>query len=203
MRFSVTVNFTTFYQWRFLISELRDKFKDGVMRKIVKNKALVLIDMQDFFLKNFVPSVKKKLIHNQTVLIDLCVKNNIPIIVLEYKCRGIFRGETILQLKKKIKPILKEVIIKESNSGFTDTNLNTVLKDLKTKEVILAGINANGCIQDTAIGALYRGYKVTTSLGVIANLSRKDLDLSKRNKNWFMDNTNFFETVEDLINYLK
>ncbi|MFC1615065.1 isochorismatase family cysteine hydrolase [Patescibacteria group bacterium] len=168
-----------------------------------KNKALILIDMQDFFLKKFVPSIKKNLIHNQTILIDKCIKNKIPIIVLEYKCRGIFRGETIPQLKKKVKPMLKEIIIKESNSGFTDTKLDTILKDLKVKEVILAGINANGCIQDTAIGALHRGYKVTTSFGVIANLSRKDLDLSKRNKDWFMNNTTFFEDVENLVNHLK
>jgi nicotinamidase-related amidase len=167
-----------------------------------KNKALIIIDMQDFFLKKFVSNIKKSLVRNQGVLIDLCVKKNIPIIILEYKCKGILRGKTISQLKKKTKYALKEVIIKENNSGFTNTRLDIVLKDLKINEVILAGINANGCIQDTAIGALHRKYKVITSLGVMASSSRKDLDLSKKNKDWFIDNTIFFENLKDLIKYL-
>ena len=167
-----------------------------------KNKALIIIDMQDFFLKKFVSNIKKSLVRNQGVLIDLCVKKNIPIIILEYKCKGILRGKTISQLKKKTKYALKEVIIKENNSGFTNTRLDIVLKDLKINEVILAGINSNGCIQDTAIGALHRKYKVITSLGVMASSSRKDLDLSKKNKDWFIDNTIFFENLKDLIKYL-
>ena len=167
-----------------------------------KNKALIIIDMQDFFLKKFVSNIKESLVLNQSILIDLCVKKNIPIIILEYKCKGILRGETIPQLKKKTKYALKEVVVKENNSGFTNTRLDMILKDLKINEVILAGINANGCIQDTAIGALHRGYKVTTSLGVMASSSRKDLDLSKKNKDWFIDNTIFFENLKDLIKYL-
>jgi nicotinamidase-related amidase len=167
-----------------------------------KNKALILIDMQDFFLKKFVPSIRKNLIQNHSVLIDLCIKKDIPIIVLEYKCRGNLKGETISQLKKKIKDVLKKVIIKENNSGFTKTKLDMVLKDLKIDEVILAGINANGCIQDTAIGALHRGYDVTTSLGIMASSSRKDLDLSKKNKDWFVNNTTFFKDFKNLTKYL-
>ena len=71
------------------------------------------------------------------------------------------------------------------------------------KNILLMGINANGCVQDTAIGALYRKYKVITSHGIIASSSRKDINLSERNKDWFIKNTNYFENIEDVLIYLE
>ncbi len=166
------------------------------------NLAVVLIDMQDFFLKHFKPEIVKTLVINQSKVIDLCIKNKVPIIVLEYKCKGVFRGETIIELRRKIKNVSETlIVIKESNGGFTNTDLDKILKNIKCKKILLMGINANGCVQDTAISALHKGYVVMTSKGIIASAHRNDMELSKRNEAWYKENTIFFEDTKDLINH--
>jgi nicotinamidase-related amidase len=160
-----------------------------------KNTAVIIVDMQDFFLDNFTPKNRELLIMNQIKIIKLCVKNKLPFVILEYKCRGIFRGELIKKLDKMIKNTQKETIIKESNSGFTDTNLDSILNNLKIKQILLFGINANGCVQDTAIGAIRRGDRVITASGIIASSSRKDLELSVKNLKWYKKNTTFCEKI--------
>jgi nicotinamidase-related amidase len=168
-----------------------------------KDTAVIIIDMQDFFLKNFPVSISNELIENQKHVINLCLKKKMPFVLLEYKAGGIFRGKTILKLEKIVKDSVKEIIVKESNSGFTDTDLDKTLRNLNVGTVLLMGLNANGCIQDTAIGAIHRRYKVVTSAGIIASSSRKDLALSKRNERWFKKNTHFFEDPTNLTSYLE
>lgn len=167
-----------------------------------KNVALILVDMQDFFLKNFSPVIKRNLITRQGYVIDLCIRKNVPLIVLEYKAGGIDRGKTTPALEQKIRKAKQEIIIKENNSGFTKTTLHEILKGLGIKEIVLMGVNANGCVQDTAIGALHRGYKVVTCLETMASASRKDAELSKRNRDWFRSNTTLLESSENLIAYI-
>ncbi len=168
----------------------------------MKKLALIITDMQDFFLKNLQPSIQNKLIENQKVVIEFCMKNNIPIIILEYKAGGKLRGATTSSLHKIIKGNLLEIILKENNGGFTKTNLDLILKNLKVSQIILLGLNANGCIQDTAIGALHRGYEVITAQGLIANSYGKSLEISKRNMNWYKSNTCFFDNPQELTGYL-
>ena len=167
-----------------------------------KNIAVVIVDMQDFFLKKFKPEILDALIKNHLVIIDFCIKNRLPFIVVEYKAGGKFRGKTIQKLDNRIKNVHKETFIKEHNSAFTDTKLDEILKNLKTKEVLLIGINANACIQDTAIGALHRGYKVVTGHGIIACTSRKDLELSKRNRKWYLKDTTYFDDIKGILDYV-
>lgn len=171
-------------------------------RHKTNDTAVIIIDMQNFFLKNFTRSIREKLIENQLRVVDACLKNKLPFIILEYKCRGKLRGKLIKQLDEKIQNVYKVVFVKENNSGFTKTKLESILKELRVKNLLLMGVNANGCVQDTAIGALNRGFRVITSCGVIASASRNDLDLSKRNKNWFFKNTTFKTTPDDLVHYL-
>ena len=159
--------------------------------------------MQDFFLKNFPVSISNELFENQKQVIDLCLKKKMPFVLVEYKAGGILRGKTILKLEKLFKDSVEEIFVKENNSGFTNTDLDKTLRNLNIKTVLLMGLNANACIQDTAIGAIRRRYKVITSEGIIASSSRKDLTLSKRNGRWFKKNTHFFESPAALITYLQ
>jgi len=163
---------------------------------------VVLVDMQDFFLNNFSPAMRSSLISEQGKIVDLCMRKNIPLVVLEYKASGKDRGKTTPKLEQKIRKIKQEVIIKENNSGFTKTHLDSILKALKVREVIVMGVNANGCVQDTAIGAQKRGYKVATCLETMASASNKDGQLSRKNKEWFRKNTALFASTKELMNYL-
>ena len=165
--------------------------------------AVLLIDMQEFFLQHFDKHIRKELVDNQISVLNFCIKNKLPIIATEYKCRGIFRGHMITTLHKKLGKALAHIVVKESNSGFTKTELDQVLKDLKVKRLLIMGINANACVQDTTIGAISRGYKVLISKGIIASAGRKDLEISKRNMKWYKAHSNFFETPKELIIHLE
>jgi len=167
----------------------------------IMNRALVIVDMQNFFLKNMKKENKKQLIQNQLLLINSCVENNIPIIELEYAYRGENRGKTISELHKQYIP--KYTITKFDNGGFTKTDLHNQLQKLNIQEIILIGINANGCVQDTAIGGLNRGYKITTEKGLIANTWSDDLHLSKSNGVWYQSKTQFFDSASELVKYLE
>lgn len=168
-----------------------------------KNTAVIIIDMQDFFLKNFPTPISNELVEKQKRVILFCLRKKMPFILLEYKAGGVFRGRTVSRIKKIINNSVKEVLIKENNGGFTNTDLDKTLKNLNIGTLLLMGLNANGCVQDTAIGAIHRRYKVITSEGIIASSSRKDLSLSKNNGNWFKKNTIFFKNHNDLVNYIK
>jgi len=66
----------------------------------------------------------------------------------------------------------------------------------------LIGINANACVQDTAIAALFRGYKVITGHGITACTGRKDLELSKRNREWYLMHTTYFNDIKGIKDYI-
>jgi len=163
-------------------------------------KVLIIVDMQNAFLKNMSTKNKKSLISNQISIINSCIEKNIPVIELEYDCLGMKTGKTVSELHKLYTPL--QTIIKKNNGGFTNTTLDIFLKEINAKEVILIGVNANGCVQDTGMGAINRGYKVTTALGSIASVWRNDLELSRNNLSWYQNNTKLFLTTNELIEYL-
>jgi nicotinamidase-related amidase len=164
----------------------------------MKSTVVVLVDMQNFFLQRIPKSAHKELIENQISILKLCAEKKIPVIVLEYKNRG----KTIPALQPALKKVVTEIISKPHNSGFRDTNLEEILKELKAKSVILMGINGSGCVQDTAIGAIYRGYKVLTARGVVASSSIKDSRLATTKK-WFSENGTFLESTQQLSSELQ
>lgn len=160
--------------------------------------AVVLVDMQDFFLKRVTKENCERIIPNQIKVINFCIKRKVPFIVLEYKKRG----DTTKVLKEKIRKLPNvEVIVKEHNGGFTNTNLAEILEELKTRSILLMGINASGCVQDTAIGALHREYKILTASTVIASFSERDRNLAT-SKKWYSRKGKYFESTEDLLKYI-
>ena len=162
--------------------------------------AVILVDMQDFFLKRISPSTKKDLITNQSKIIKVCSSRHIPLIVLEYEGTG--RGKTISALQKELNRAMPIVIRKPHNSGFRDTDLASTLEELRVKKVVLMGINGSGCVQDTAMGALARGYAIATGRGVIATASKRDMNLAT-SKRWFLSNGEFFEEPSSLLAYIQ
>lgn len=159
-----------------------------------------MIDMQDFFLENLAVESRRKLVANQSRILDLCVK--IPLFVFEYNAGGVFRGPTTKLLRDKAKHVSGITIIKDNNSAFVGTNLHERLKEKKIRTLFIIGINANGCVQDTAIGALRRGYKVFTSTDLIASTSRGTLGLSKRNEHWYRSNNLLLKDVQEVMNLI-
>lgn len=161
--------------------------------------AIVVVDMQDVFLRELNARVRSELINNQSRLFDLAFKKHIPVIVLEYGKNGLTRGQTIKQIREGAHNQILFTIIKNSNSGFKETDLDLRLKAHNINKLIVVGVNANGCVQDTVIGALRGNYEVLTAKGLIANSYTNDMSLSPRNEAWYKRKVRFFDSTEELF----
>lgn len=66
------------------------------------------------------------------------------------------------------------VLYKRSYSGFRDTGLDMLLRDLGIDTVILTGIHTHICVLHTAWDAFYHGYHVVIPRDAVAAFSRED-----------------------------
>ncbi len=68
---------------------------------------------------------------------------------------------------KNASPFLLKRVIKMDFSGFKDTDLNQIIRDLEVETLFLMGVDASCCVMHTANDAINEGYKVITSPEVI------------------------------------
>ena len=71
-------------------------------------------------------------------------------------------------------------IIKKRYSAFFETNLETVLADLKPDTLVIAGINTHACIRMAAIDAYQRDWPVILAADCIDSYDREHHDVSIR-----------------------
>jgi nicotinamidase-related amidase len=78
-------------------------------------------------------------------------------LLVAYSTTGAGSPETILPV---LKPLAGEHVVKGSVDKFFGTDLEAYLKGKGIKQVIIAGIVAEGAVLGTSIGAALRGFKV-------------------------------------------
>lgn len=131
--------------------------------------AVVLIDMQEDFVKELFKEEKGMIISAQKRLLSLCVKYNIPLVVLEYENHK----ETIPELSEWIEKIKRvEILKKKNDDGFRNTQLDAVLKNFGVKNLLLAGVNTSWCVRETARSALHFGFEVYSNKNLKADSIR-------------------------------
>lgn len=149
------------------------------MRLNVAASALLVIDMQKFFLDQasptftcgglaILPTVKR--------LIDVFRRAGRPVIFTRHvhhpadldsglmgwwwegKC---LEGSSESEVHPDLAPLPGEkVVFKHRYSAFYNTDLETVLRCLKVEDVVVSGIMTNLCCESTARDAYYRDYRV-------------------------------------------
>lgn len=149
--------------------------------------ALIIIDMLEEFVhgrlkspdaEKIVPSIKR--------LIGIARQNNVPVIYVadrhfpvdhELKIWGkhALMGSEGSEIIKELAPSGKDyVLYKRSYSGFRDTGLDMLLRDLGVDTVILTGIHTHICVLHTAGDAFYHGYNIYVVKDAVAAFSRDD-----------------------------
>jgi len=63
-------------------------------------------------------------------------------------------------IRKELKPLPGEPVVKSGPDKFFNTNLEQILKDRNIETVILVGTSAHGAVLNTAAGAAARGYQI-------------------------------------------
>ncbi|MCS4541619.1 MAG: cysteine hydrolase [Euryarchaeota archaeon] len=136
--------------------------------------AIIVIDM----LKDFVTGSLKcdravRIISNIKNLLDHARNKNIPIIFSndhhiptvdkEFKLWGphAVAGTEGARVIDELKPNEGGYIInKRRYSGFFETDLDLLLRELDIETVVLTGLHTNICVRHTAADAFFRGYKL-------------------------------------------
>jgi isochorismate hydrolase len=145
---------------------------------IPSSSALLVIDMQDFFLSDdshaFIPA-SKAIIPNVRKLITAFREHDLPIIftrhsLLENEEPGVMgrwwsdviREESELSvISPSLAPLSSEVVIRKTKyNAFYKTELEDVLKKEKVKSVVITGVMTHLCCETTAREAFTRDYEV-------------------------------------------
>ncbi len=142
----------------------------------VKNSALLVIDMQSFFLDKsshacvpgadaIIPNIKK--------LVDGFIGNGRPVVFtrhIDYENSNsmmkkwwqdsIKEENTLSEIIPELSRYNTTVIIKSRYDAFLETNLDDFLKSKDVSQLVITGVLTNLCCETTARAAFTRGYFV-------------------------------------------
>ena len=124
----------------------------------MSNEALIIVDMQVFFLDDKNPSELDQALKVQREMIDHFMENNFPLVYLAY-----LSGDKVSPIHPFILPSNTQklpVVYKESDDGFKETGLDELLQNLGVKKIHVTGCNADYCVKDTVRSAISKGYEV-------------------------------------------
>lgn len=169
------------------ISRLQELSVPLKNRIAVTKPALLVLDMQDYFLSPkshaFVPS-SPHLIPEISKAIKIFRQNNLPVIFTRHLnspadagMMGIWWRE-IIQKDKKLSEISEKldvsdsiVLEKSQYDAFYRTSLQEVLQHLAVQTVIVTGVMTNLCCETTARAAFTRGYRVLMPVETTATMN--------------------------------
>jgi len=144
-----------------------------------EKSALLVIDMQDYFLDQRSPTftcgglailpVVKRVIgayreQNRPVIYTKHVHHagNLDSGIMGWWWKGMcVEGSAESEVHRDIAPLpADKVIVKHRYSAFYNTDLETVLRCLGIEDLVISGIMTNMCCESTARDAYYRDYRV-------------------------------------------
>jgi ureidoacrylate peracid hydrolase len=154
-------------------------FNQHAMQLRPDNSALLVIDMQDFFLDPQSPSftcgglailpVLQKLIAafrqaGRPVIYTKHVHHpdNLDSGIMGWWWKGMcIEGSPESEIHHDLAPLPSEkVILKHRYSAFYNTDLETILRCLRIEDLVITGIMTNMCCESTARDAYFRDYRV-------------------------------------------
>ena len=139
--------------------------------------ALIIIDMQKYFLDENPLPFQEKLLPNIKEALIVARSSGIPVIHIatrysrdksdwpqawkhldEIWC---LEGTQGIEILEEVKPLEKEqVVVKTRFSAFYNSDLESVLQDLNVDTLFIAGYSSDVCVRMTALDAYNRGYNL-------------------------------------------
>ena len=150
-------------------------------------EALVVIDMlNDFVTGKLKTDRAKHIIPNIKRLIQAARDSNVPVIYSNdahlpvdselhkwggHAMKGTKGAEVIPQLKPGKGDYVLE---KRTYSGFFETGLDLVLREMDVDTIVLTGLHTNICVRHTAADGFFRGYKIVVPKDATEALSEQE-----------------------------
>jgi len=152
--------------------------------------ALIVIDMLNDFVygalasptsKEIIPNIKRLVIKAKSVKIPVIYvcDSHYPDVDWELKLWGphALIGTNGAEIVDELKPDRGDFIVKKRRySGFFQTDLGILLRELRVDTLILTGIDTSICVSHTAADAFYRGYALIVPRDAVATFDPKDND---------------------------
>lgn len=151
-------------------------------------KVVIIIDMLNDFVTGDLKSERAQhIIPNLKRLVEAARNNDVPVIYSndahypqdpevvnrwgEHAIKGTKGAEVIPELE----PAEKDFIVdKRTYSGFYETGLDPLLRNLGVDTVVLGGLHTNICVRHTAADAFFRGYKIVIAKDGVQAFTEED-----------------------------
>lgn len=175
----------------------------------MENIALLVVDVQNALVLAK-PFAVEEVINNIKKLIKICRENNVEVIYIQHndEIGGEFEPNTEgWRIYREVSPnINEEVISKNYNSAFKETNLKKYLNNKGISELIITGMQTEYCFDATCKVAFEYGFKViipekTNTTFDNGNILAKDL-YEHYNYNIFNGRYGIVESIENTIKRL-
>lgn len=143
------------------------------MRIIKEDTLAIMVDIQEKLLP--VMADGKELIANTTRLLKGLKVLEVPLIISRQYSKGL--GDTVSELKELVEKGTPD-FDKITFSCFGDESIRNFIDKQKIKNIILFGIEAHICLQQTAIDCMMAGYQVIVVTDCISSRKEKDKSIA-------------------------
>lgn len=121
------------------------------------NTALLVIDVQKGVMDASIKS--DEVVENINTLVDKARAANVPVVWIQHESDELPLNSENWQLAPGLKASDDEPHVgKRYGDSFEDTDLESVLSDLKVSHLVVAGAQTDACVRSTLHGAIARGY---------------------------------------------
>ncbi|MFW6231223.1 MAG: cysteine hydrolase family protein [Nanoarchaeota archaeon] len=168
----------------------------GVSRETLERSALLVIDMQQPGVSIVEKDAHDRMIAAQKDMIRYSNHHDIPILFIETKGQG--ETPTIDELVKEAEPNNTTAFaVKVENNAFLYWDIEKQLRLWKKDHLILTGINASACVLDSAVGAINKGYAVSTAEQLIEDYQQSSV--SNKSVDQYRIIGNFLDDYKDFM----
>jgi isochorismate hydrolase len=160
---------------------------------------VMVIDMQDEFLKKIDPDEKEVMFAAQIDLLDVCREYDYPALLLEYTGWG----KTQKELYQSFQTVPRKAeFMKKVNNGFTHPFLSFTLDMFNIETIVIAGISAPYCVKGTAEVAIEEDKKIITARQLIASQIDRQKEF-RESLSWFSRECIYVQTYTTITEMMK
>jgi nicotinamidase-related amidase len=121
--------------------------------------ALLVIDVQNGVVQ--MAHQRDHVIANIACLVDKARRENVPVVWVQHASENLPKGSPEWHIVEALSPAPDEPLVeKRYADAFEDTDLETVLSNLRVGRLLAVGAQTDECIRATIHGAFVRGYDV-------------------------------------------
>lgn len=161
----------------------------------MSQRCLVIIDMLNDFLDMWPEADSARLVKNTNRLVTAFRERGLPIIWVRQEFRADLSDAFLEMRDKGIAKTIENtrgaalhpgldwqsgdtVVVKKRYSAFFGTNLDSLLKNFGSEELVLCGVNTHACIRMAAIDAYQRDFRVVLAKECIDSLDTEHARVS-------------------------